>query len=111
MEENKNLNKIAYYPGCSLSSTALDFNASIEKGLNLLEIEYQEIPDWNCCGTSPSNNISEELVATLAARNLMLADQRGFKEILSPCISCYNKLYKASYYINNNKGELKNLRE
>ncbi len=110
MEEKEN-NKIAYYPGCSLNSTALDFNASIIKLLDLLGINYQEIEDWNCCGTTPANNISDELVVILAARNLLLADEQGFKEILSPCVSCYNKLHKASYYINNNKGELKNSRE
>ncbi len=110
MEENKESNKIAYYPGCSLGSTALDFNASIIKLLDVLGIKYQEISDWNCCGTTPASNISEELVTILAARNLMLADEQGFKEILSPCVSCYNKLHKASYYINN-KGELKNSRE
>jgi len=110
-KESKNLKKIAYYPGCSLKSTAVDFNVSIEKVLNLLGIEYEEIADWNCCGTTPASNISDELVATLSARNLLLADEMGLKEILCPCISCYNKLLKASYYINNNKGELKNLRE
>jgi len=109
-KENNNSKKIAYYPGCSLKSTAMDFNVSIEKVLDLLEIEYEEVSDWNCCGTTPASNISDELVATLAARNLLLADKMGLNEILCPCISCYNKLHKASYYLNN-RGELKNLRE
>jgi len=29
--KNNNLNKIAYYPGCSLNSTAIDFNVSLKK--------------------------------------------------------------------------------
>jgi len=109
-DTDKTKQRIAYYPGCSLDSTAIDFNVSLKRLMDTLDIEYTEIDDWNCCGTTPANNASELLVATLSARNLLLADQAGLKEILSPCVSCYNKLYKAAHYINS-KSELKNKRE
>ncbi|MBM3699462.1 MAG: hypothetical protein FJW68_00910 [Actinobacteria bacterium] len=108
---NKNgLNKIAYYPGCSLNSTAIDFNISLKKLLDILDIGYIEIDDWNCCGTTPAQNVSSELVYTLSARNLILAKKMGIQEILCPCVSCYNKLYKAAYYINT-ASKLKNKKE
>lgn len=113
MENNHksdNLDKVAYYPGCSLSSTAIDFNVSLKGLLSVLNIEHTEIDDWNCCGTTPAYNVNEELAATLSARNLLLAKKMGLEDILSPCVSCYNKLYKAAYYINSNN-ELKNKRE
>ncbi|MCJ7666555.1 MAG: CoB--CoM heterodisulfide reductase iron-sulfur subunit B family protein [Actinobacteria bacterium] len=108
--KNNNLNKIAYYPGCSLSSTAIDFNVSLKGLLDALNIEHIDIDDWNCCGTTPAYNTSEELAAILSARNLLLAKKMGLEDILSPCVSCYNKLYKAAYYINS-ANELKNKRE
>ena len=108
---NKNgLNKIAYYPGCSLNSTAIDFNISLKKLLDVLGIGYVEIKDWNCCGTTPAQNVSSELVLTLSARNLFMAKKMGLQEILCPCVSCYNKLYKAAYYINS-ASKLKNIKE
>ena len=113
MEDNKknnNLNKVAYYPGCSLSSTAIDFNVSLKGLLDILDIEHIEIDDWNCCGTTPAYNANEELAATLSARNLLIAKEMGLEDILSPCVSCYNKLYKAAYYINSTS-KLKNKRE
>jgi len=108
--KSNNLNKVAYYPGCSLSSTAIDFNVSLKGLLNVLNIEHIEIDDWNCCGTTPAYNANEELAATLSARNLMIAKKIGLEDILSPCVSCYNKLYKAAYYINSSS-MLKNKRE
>lgn len=105
MENNLNkydLNGVAYYPGCSLSSTAIDFNVSTQRLLKLLEIKFEEINDWSCCGTTPAHNISDELSIVLAARNLLLAKKMGYDDVVCPCISCYYKLLKASRYINSN---------
>ncbi len=88
--------KIAYYPGCSLNSTSLDYNVSIKKLLDVLGIAYEEIQDWNCCGTTPAHHTNEALSAALSARNLLLAKQMGCDTILSPCVSCYNKLSHAA---------------
>lgn len=108
--QNSKLNKIAYYPGCSLNSTAIDFNVSTKKLLKILDIEFEEIEDWNCCGTTPAHNISEELPIILSARNLLLAKGMGYEDILSPCVACHNKLHKASKIINSDS-ELKNIRD
>ncbi len=103
--EEKNAYKIAYYPGCSLNSTAIDFNQSIKKLFNTLGIGLEEIEDWNCCGTTPAANISHKIPVMLSARNLLLARKMGFSEILSPCVSCYCKLFKAANVINDNEDE------
>ena len=105
MEEfpkSNQVEKIAYYPGCSLNSTAMDFNISLKNLLKLLGIEFEEIDDWNCCGTTPAHNVSEELSIILSARNLLLAKKMGYENILSPCVSCYCKLLIASKIINSN---------
>ncbi|MDD3777583.1 MAG: CoB--CoM heterodisulfide reductase iron-sulfur subunit B family protein [Actinomycetota bacterium] len=104
--EEKNINKIAYYPGCSLNSTALDYNLSIKKLLDALDIEYEEIEDWNCCGTTPAHHTNEELSAALSARNLLLAKKMGYEQILCPCVSCYIKLTHAANLLNADPEEL-----
>jgi len=108
--QNNNLNKIAYYPGCTLNTTAIDYNISTKKLLKILDIELKEIEDWSCCGTTPAYNVSEELSIALASRNLLLSKSMGLEDILSPCVSCYSKLLKASNVINSDI-ELKNIRE
>lgn len=105
MESNprkNDLNRVAYYPGCSLNSTAIDFNVSTQRLFKLLEINFEEIKDWNCCGTTPAHNISDELSIVMAARNLLLAKKMGYDDVVCPCISCYYKLLKASRYLNSN---------
>jgi heterodisulfide reductase subunit B len=94
------IKKISYYPGCSLESTAIDFNTSVQKLMKVLRISLEEIPDWNCCGTTPAHNVSKDMTVDLSARNLFLAKKTGFDEILSPCVSCYCKLSEAANILN-----------
>ena len=101
-QEDIQLGKIAYFPGCSLNSTAMDFNVSLKNLLKFLNVEFEEIDDWNCCGTTPAHNVSEELSIILSARNLLLAKKMGYENILCPCVSCYCKLLIASKVINSN---------
>jgi heterodisulfide reductase subunit B len=41
---------LAYYPGCSLRHSSEELDASTRKVLAVLGVEYQEVPDWTCCG-------------------------------------------------------------
>lgn len=100
--EQKNQKPIAYYPGCSLNSTAIDYNISVKNLLKILNINFKEIKDWNCCGTTPAHNTSSEMSIALSARNLFLAKNMGCEEIICPCVSCYCKLSEASFILNSN---------
>jgi len=84
--------QIGYYPGCSLESGAKEFDLSIRAILEEMEVNLQEIPDWNCCGASPAHSISEELSLALPYRNLVQAEEAGMEKILSPCPACYSSL-------------------
>lgn len=84
--------EIGYYPGCSLESSAKEFDFSIRAILKNLGISLKEIPDWNCCGASPAHYFSEELALALPYRNLIQAEEAGLETILSPCPACYSHL-------------------
>ncbi len=92
-----------YYPGCSLHSTAEEFNDSAQALLKALGLDYEELDDWNCCGATPAHATSEFLTAALPLRNLVNAEKQVEKwagtgdaptappvEILVPCAACYN---------------------
>lgn len=83
--------KMAYYPGCSLSSTARDYNQAIEEICTFLDIELVEIPDWNCCGASSAHMTNQEVAMRLAIRNLVLAGDTDL-DILIPCPACFQRL-------------------
>ena len=85
--------KIAYYPGCSLHSTGVEYDTSTRKVCDSLGIELVEIKDWICCGASPAHQCDELMSVALPAKNLALAAKTdNLKELCAPCASCYSRL-------------------
>ena len=84
--------EIGYYPGCSLESTAKEFDLSIRAIFKQMDISLKEIPDWNCCGASPAHYLNEELAKALPYRNLVMAEVAGLERVMSPCPACYSHL-------------------
>jgi len=82
---------IGYYPGCSLSGTAKDYDISIRKMCERLGIKLREIEDWNCCGASSAHATNHKLAVLLPARNQALADAQGLDYVLAPCAACLNR--------------------
>jgi len=82
---------IGYYPGCSLGGTAREYDISVRKMCELLDIRLQEIPDWNCCGATSAHATSHKLALLLPARNQALADAAGMDYVLAPCAACQNR--------------------
>jgi len=88
--------KFAYYPGCSLHSTASDYAQSIAAVFNCLHIELEEIKDWTCCGASSAHVLNPFLSTLMPAKDIWQAQRMGL-DILAPCAACYNRLRLAAY--------------
>ncbi len=84
--------QVGYYPGCSLESSAKEFDLSIRAIFREMGISLKEIPDWNCCGASPAHYLNEELASALPYRNLVKAEEAGLEKVVSPCPACYSHL-------------------
>ena len=84
----------AYYPGCSLHGTAVEFDESVKETARLLGIGLAELDDWNCCGASSAHMTDHTLAVDLAARNLRIAVETG-KELVVPCAACFHRLKAA----------------
>jgi heterodisulfide reductase subunit B len=84
--------QVGYYPGCSLESSAKEFDLSIRAIFEEMGVSLNEIPDWNCCGASPAHSLNEELAIALPYRNLVKAEEAGLNKIVSPCPACYSHL-------------------
>ena len=68
---------LAYYPGCSLHNSSVEFDAATRKVLKVLGVEFTEVPEWTCCGSTPAHMMDHLLAQALAARNLRQAAQIG----------------------------------
>ncbi len=84
----------AYYPGCSLHGTAVEFEDSVQEVAQALNIRLLELPDWNCCGASSAHMTDHDLAIELAARNLQLAEELE-RDLLVPCAACFSRLKAA----------------
>jgi heterodisulfide reductase subunit B len=91
--------RYAFYPGCSLDSSAKEYRESAEIVAADLGIELVEIPDWICCGSTPAHMASKLLSVTLPAFNLVRARALGSDGVIVPCASCYSRLKTANYRI------------
>jgi len=83
----------AFYPGCSSQkgASADNFIRSIDVVCEKLDIQLNEIPDWNCCGASIGYGEGGELPRlVLSARNLALTAQNfAGQDMVSVCPACW----------------------
>jgi len=89
--------KVAYYPGCSLEGSAIDYAESIQGICHALNVDLEEVPQWTCCGATAAHSIDHRASIELAGRNLNLAARMPHSDMLVPCPMCFNRLKTASY--------------
>lgn len=94
--------KYAYYPGCSLESTAQGYNLSTMAVFRMLGIELADIDDWSCCGATSAHSTSDFLAEALPLRNLILAENQGC-DIIAPCAACFNLLKTVDHLVKSNE--------
>jgi len=101
------MNKYLFYPGCSMESSAKAYMQSMNAVLEPLDLQMEEIEDWNCCGATEYLGINLIPAYSLIARNLALAAKQmnldaetgGTRTVTAPCSACYLNLAKADYYM------------
>ncbi|MDD2695207.1 MAG: CoB--CoM heterodisulfide reductase iron-sulfur subunit B family protein [Anaerolineales bacterium] len=86
-----------YYPGCSLSSTACEYDDSVRAVFEALGVGLHELEDWNCCGASSAHSLNHALSLALPSRNLALAQKAG-RDLAMPCAACFNR-HKAADHV------------
>lgn len=91
--------RLAYYPGCSQSSTAAEYDISTRACCKALGVTLVDVPDWTCCGSTPAHTVDHHLAGALAARNLRQAQGTGCARTATPCPSCLAALRTASHHL------------
>lgn len=88
--------KVLYYPGCTLKTSARNFEDSAIASMKILGFELEELERWNCCGTVYSLS-SDDLMHKLAPiRNLIRVKEQGDNKVVTLCSMCYNTLKQAN---------------
>lgn len=92
------MKKYAYFPGCSLEKMAQSYHHSALETTRKLDVELQELEDWNCCGATAYFHVDELLAYTLTARNLAMAEKDGL-DLVAPCSACYKNAFFTRTYL------------
>ena len=82
--------KYLLFLGCVTPYRLSSYEISARKVLEKLGVELAEMPEFNCCGF-PMDPINHDLMLTLAARNLCLAEKQNL-DILTLCNGCFSIL-------------------
>lgn len=96
--------KYAYYPGCSLESSAKEYDLSLRACCQFTGVELVEIPDWVCCGASSAHAMSHLLSIALPAKALIQTEAMGFHQVIAPCVACLTRLKVASMEMAEDEG-------
>ncbi len=90
--------KYAYYPGCSLHATAVDYNESTLAVAEALGIDLIEVPDWSCCGSTPAHCTDALLATALPIKN-MISAKTVADEMVVCCSACFSRFKFAQKHI------------
>jgi len=90
--------KYNYFPGCSLHSTAVDYQMSVEQSCKTLGLELIDIDDWNCCGATATVSEDRNKAVLLAA--ITLAKSKEGMDVVAACNACYLRLHQVGSKFN-----------
>jgi len=97
--------KYLIFLGCVIPYRISSYEISARKVLDKLGVEMVEMPEFNCCGF-PLDAINHDMMLTLSARNLCLAEQQNLN-IMTLCNGCFGILN----HVNKELREDKKIRE
>jgi len=93
--------KYLLFLGCAIPYRVSAYEISTRKVAEKLGIELVEMPEYNCCGL-PMDPISHDIMLTLAARNLCVAEKQGLN-IMTLCPGCAGTLRKVNKMLKEDK--------
>ena len=88
--------KYLYYPGCTLKTKAKELDACALKSLAALDVEVEEIKDWQCCGAVYPQAV-DDIAARLSAVRVLEHARRTGENLLTLCSACHNVFKRVNY--------------
>ena len=115
---NPDRHRLPYYPGCTLKTTASNFEVSALASAEALGIELVELPRWNCCGTVFSLTDDDLIHHVAPIRNLIRVQEMnrdgmvdGENRLITLCSMCFNTLKRANLLAKDKPEDLKTIND
>ncbi|MGD2144303.1 MAG: CoB--CoM heterodisulfide reductase iron-sulfur subunit B family protein [Anaerolineae bacterium] len=85
---------IPYYPGCTLSTKAQNYDRSGRAVAEALGLGLEELPEWQCCGATFPLMLDDSMALIAPTRILYQAQQAG-ERVATLCSICFNVLRRS----------------
>lgn len=105
------MTKLTYYPGCTLKNHARNFDVSTVSSMGSLDVEIEELPRWNCCGTVHCLSSDNVINRVAPVTNLIRVKETGSSEFMTGCAMCYNTLKRANIDVKKRADVLETINE
>jgi heterodisulfide reductase subunit B len=89
--------KVAYFPGCSASSSASEYDLTVRSTADVLNIKLVEPPGWVCCGSSSAHATDSTQAHVFPLRTMATIERMGMTTVTSPCSNCFARLKMAEF--------------
>ena len=93
----------ALFIGCTIATRSINYEVSARKVAEAFGIKFVDIPGFGCCGY-PMSHVDHDTALSIAARNLVQAQERGL-DVITLCSACTGALTKASKVLADDKKE------
>jgi heterodisulfide reductase subunit B len=101
---------VTYYPGCTIKTSARNYETSARAALAWLNRELNEMEDWNCCGVVHALSVDDLFHQIAPVRVLRhFQQEQPQEELVTLCDMCYNTLSQANMLVKNNADQLKTI--
>ena len=97
MPLNEPEGKVAYFPGCSASSSAREYDLTVRSTADVLNINLVEPPGWVCCGSSSAHATDSSQAHVFPLRTMSTIERMGMTTVTSPCSNCFARLKMAEF--------------
>jgi heterodisulfide reductase subunit B len=110
--------RIPFFPGCTLKTSARNFEGSALAAAGQIGIDLIEIPSWNCCGTVFSLTSDDLMHHVAPIRILVRAQEMNEEEpaqdghqLVTLCSMCFNTLKRSNIRVRENPEDLKRIND
>jgi heterodisulfide reductase subunit B len=96
--EGRRSDRVAYFPGCTLSTKAVGYDVSGRAVAAALDMPLAELPAWQCCGaTFPL--ATDNTMAFIAPARLLAQAEQAAGPLTTLCAICYHVLKRTQVFL------------
>jgi len=94
--------KFSYFPGCTLKTKAKELDIDARLVAEALDVELEELPEWQCCG-AVYPMAKEEIAVRLSSVRALMAARDEDRSLLTLCSACHHVIKRVNHDMRTDK--------